>query len=219
MGFFAEFFAFIGMVVTSIWFIIALTVFIIWLAHCESKGWLLFFIGILGILVYKSSPELPLWVWVTAIVTYIPNGLVWSRFRFKKRCDKIVQRTNEQNAARSEHAIKNYSNFDRERDADRLESALSVQENVGQIITSVLAWPFELVENILGDLIDLLEDLIKTKLLNWYASMSNSARSKLIPIPEAGDTNQPPHKSRVHVIEVDVDEEPFHTKNTQSRYE
>jgi hypothetical protein len=96
-------------------------------------------------------------------IAYFVIGVVWSFWRYKRHADKVVK----------ESVVKD--SYDRERALKRLHPS----EMLGKLTTWILVWPFSMIENLVGDIINVVQRTITTVLKNAYMAIYNSAAGKL----------------------------------------
>ncbi len=139
--------------VFSLWLIIPIALFLLWLAHDDSAGWSLFWLIALSIVVFGTYP-IPIHYFFIGLALYLPIGVLWSLTRWKKYCRRRVQDV-------AEHYGKDW--WDTEG-----SHWLSPSTHISKIINWIVSWPFSLLENIMGDLIDWLVDFVKIRLIFLY---------------------------------------------------
>jgi len=161
-----EFLAVVGAVLISWWVLIPLACVVLWNTHNESEGWALFWMLILAGLLYFAF-SIPLVYIGIGVAAYIPLGLVWSLYRWKRHCKYKFEQYQGKNGNYSEStssAIEYNKNI--------LKKNLSPKENMESILIWVFIWPFSLIDNIIGDLIDAVEKFIKRYLIRIYETIA-----------------------------------------------
>ena len=127
-------------------------------AHNEWDGILGFTLFILAV---SAVIIFPFKYILVGLVAYIPSGIMYSRFSWKRflRIEwtraKKLQRENQTH----ESVVLNF------------ESAYSVKKYAGQIVFWILTWPMQLIANIFGDAIEYMVTLVKTKLAVFYSKI------------------------------------------------
>lgn len=147
----------------------------LWSDYAESSGWTVFLsilFGVASYFLFNLSPKDLLW---TAPL-YVVIGVLWSLWRWKRRCDKKV-------ALFMEGADKNKNKHGRE----ILEQQItpSAVGNKERITTWVLTWPFGLVVHSCNDIFSLVGKMIDKYLIKAYQGIGQTAINKL---PPAEDT-------------------------------
>lgn len=130
--------------------------------HNNSSGWAVFWM-LLSSAVVLVAFNLPLtWLSIGA-VAYIMIGLVWSFWRYKRHVSKMVEEYRESSA------------MERERILRRLHP----REMLGTITAWIMVWPFSLVENLIGDIINFVQTLVTRIFRGIYFKIYESAVSAL----------------------------------------
>ena len=176
-----EIFAFIGAVATSIWTLGILALFVLWLVHENSERWAVFWVAVLGCLAYWTSNVDPVTA-LTYAALYIPIGVGWSMYRWRRFCKAEVERTNKnmidlKNPKRTISDID--ANLHNDSERNRLENKLQASNNITELVSWIIVWPFSLLENVLGDVYDMIVTLVRKHLINVYTRISMSAMKDL----------------------------------------
>lgn len=150
------------------WALVAYIFIAILLEHKTYSGWAVFFgvlllagISPLGAIGDASS----MFSWKElgyGALAYIPVGLVWSFWRFSKYCNKIV--------ADVKNGIL---------EKEFAQGKLDAMKHVDKISLWVFAWPFSLVESVIGDIMDTIELLIRKVFRSTYTRIAGNAKKKL----------------------------------------
>jgi hypothetical protein len=125
--------------------------------HNEAHGWTVFF-TIVMMLAAVSLPSVTWTMMGVLAVVWVPIGLVWSLWRWKKYCAHIV----------SEVANGKIM-------ASSGKQMIDPQEALSKITQWVIAWPFSLVESLIGDIIDAVQNMIKGIFKATYEKISAKA--------------------------------------------
>jgi len=169
--------AFWFLVVGSIWTVGALTLFVLWLVHEESDGWAILWMVALGAIIYHIF-RIDTMTLLIGAGAYIPIGIFWSFYRWKRFCNTKVNDYNERKTARlavdEVEAVQQLAHWE-ERNLDSLKDQVSPGNNITRLVNWIIIWPFSVVENVLGDLYDMVVDLVKVHLINLYTKISSNA--------------------------------------------
>lgn len=130
--------------------------------HNGARGWAVFTAIVLSAVAYFFF-SVPLLTIATGAAVYLVVGLIWSFWRYKRHVEKTV----------AEH--KNSTNHEKEGVLRRLHP----RQMLSTITAWVLIWPFSLVENIAGDLINAVQALIQKIFRGVYYRIYDSAVSRL----------------------------------------
>lgn len=162
------FFAGIGLFFAGIigaWGFVILSVLIflgIVFEHNGARGWAVFSAILLAVTAYVLF-SVPLATIAIYAVGYVVVGLFWSFWRYKRHVDKKVA----ENKGADSHQ------------RERVLRALHPREMLGTITAWVLIWPFSMVENVAGDLITLVQELISRVFRGIYFKIYDAAVSAL----------------------------------------
>ncbi len=118
------------------------------------------------------------YVWY-ALAAYVPVGLVWSMYRWKRYVDKKVDGYNYQ-ISRSNGGYSDRGYMDLKA---RLEQEIDVKEQVSRVTGWVLAWPISMLDNVLGDLVETVKRLITVYFRSVYDRITDSATKRIVPNP------------------------------------
>lgn len=171
------------LVVGSLWTVGVLTLFILWLVHEESDGWAIAWMIVLCVIAYNIFQVDSMTLLVSA-AAYIPIGIMWSFYRWKRFCNKKVEYFNEEKA-RIEEGVDQTSPHKLSMHADtvdRWRTALELDvlpgRNITRLVNWIFIWPFSVIENVLGDLYDMVVNLVKDHLISFYGRISSNALDK-----------------------------------------
>lgn len=106
---------------------------------------------------------LPLLTILIGAGAYVVIGLIWSVWRYKRHVDKTVEANRTQD----------------ERTRQRVVEGLHPKAMLSTITAWVLIWPFSMVENVAGDLINAIETLVSKIFRGVYHKIYNSAVAAL----------------------------------------
>jgi len=172
----AVFFSFWGMGIVAL--------FVLWLVHEESEAWAIAWLFVLAFITYNVF-TIDLMTLLISMAAWIPIGICWSFYRWKRFCADLVEEHNEQKTL--VYAQNNFTDpgererMEREmaRDFDRLKDRVDPGENITRLVQWILIWPFSVIENVLGDIYDMVVQLVKTYLINFYSKISNNALNQV----------------------------------------
>lgn len=159
---------FMSAVFFSAYFIIALFLFAVWLDRKESSGWAAFLVSV-SILMIGWQAELS-WIQIgIALLAYIPAGLAWSIWRWKRYCKRIV----------NEFKRSEVSTEDASAHARKSKEKLKPSQNIQKLIGWTVAWPVSMASTLFGDIIDGIETFIRERLIGIYRRISSSAINEI----------------------------------------
>lgn len=155
-GFFAAMFAFI---LGWGWFALAaLFVLGIIFESYSNTGWALFIAVLFVGLAYSFFSVSLIGLGIGAAV-YIPIGLFWSWYRYKRHADKAIEKSKDMSIAEKERLVRTFH----------------PKEMLGTIVQWILIWPFSIIENMIGDLIHAIESLVTKWFRGVYHTIYDSA--------------------------------------------
>ena len=96
-------------------------------------------------------------------VAYIAIGLVWSYWRYKRHAEKVVEQNRDTSASNKERVL----------------AQLHPKAMLGTITAWIMIWPFSMVENIVGDLINGIQLLVTKFFRGVYHRVYDSAVAAL----------------------------------------
>jgi hypothetical protein len=162
VGFFASLFAFAAGFLLTWPALIALIVLGILFEHNGARGWAVF-----AALVSMGVAYLFFNVSLIALgigaVAYIAIGLFWSFWRYKRHAEKVVEANRDTSASNKERVL----------------AQLHPKAMLGTITAWIMIWPFSMVENIVGDLINGIQLLVTKFFRGVYHKVYDSAVAAL----------------------------------------
>jgi len=130
--------------------------------HTESSGWAIFFM-ILAVAVAFFTFSFSWLTLALGAVGYIVVGLLWSFWRYKRHAQKVVEANKKSTAQEKEYALR----------------ALHPKAMLGTITAWIVIWPFSLVENLVGDIINFIQELVTKFFRGVYHKIYDSAVAAL----------------------------------------
>ena len=128
--------------------------------HNRHSGWAtLLIILISAVSFYLFHPT---WKEVGIVaVAWFPIGFLWSFWRFRKHVDKVVAKV--------------------EKGYDKIyaKEKIKVSNNIDNIVFWVIVWPVSFIETILGDVIDVITDLVKRVFRATYQKITDGANNRI----------------------------------------
>ncbi len=207
-----EIFSVIGMIITSFYFLLGLIFIAAVLDHKDHERWA-GLITISGLIIFGSALDLSLGNIAIMVGVYLPIGFVWSFVKWKLYLNKIILNIKRKGDSQAEQvASKTSAPGDAIRKPSKIiltESEMRVIKNKGNfyknidvIMLSIFSWPSSFIGTICSDLLDVVEQFIRSHLVNIYSRISATAMLEIESIttvvkdepkhePEnAGDKNQ-----------------------------
>ena len=130
--------------------------------HNEAHGWSIFLLLLAAGIAYLhfslSLSTLGIWS-----ALYIIIGVLWSFWRYKRYAEKEIEEVK----ARDIH----YKNIVIEK--------LHPKEMLGTITSWIIVWPFSMIENVIGDIIDAIKLLVTRVFRAIYYKIYESAIAQL----------------------------------------
>ncbi len=130
--------------------------------HNGARGWSVFTALVLAALAYFFF-AVPLSMIGIGAIVYLVVGLLWSFWRYKRHVDITIE--------------KNMKSSDREK--EQVLYLLHPRQMAGTITAWILIWPFSLVENLVGDIINAVQAFAQKFFRGVYHRFYNNAVSKL----------------------------------------
>jgi hypothetical protein len=164
VGFFAGLAAFITGAVAA-WGIVILGVLVmlgILFEHNGARGWSVFSALVVAAVAYLFFNVSLLAIAIGA-VGYIVIGLIWSFWRYKRHAQKVVEANKKSSAQEKEYALR----------------ALHPKAMLGTITAWIIIWPFSMVENVVGDVINFIQELVTKFFRGVYHKIYDSAVAAL----------------------------------------
>ena len=128
----------------------------------EAHGWAVF-TGLVAAVVAYFVFNVPFADVLTYAAIYLVVGFVWSFWRYKRHCDKVVEDNLGTSDSRREYAI----------------NSMRPSGMLGSLTSWVLIWPFSMAENVTRDIINLVQTAITKVFKGIYNRIYNSAVDKL----------------------------------------
>lgn len=141
---------------------IALIILGILFEHNGARGWAVFSALVTMVVSYFFF-GIPLTTVLLSAAAYVAIGVVWSFFRYKRHVNEVVERNKESSRATKDRAL----------------DALHPKAMLSTITAWILVWPFSLVENFVGDIINGIQLLVQKVFRSIYHKIYDSAVSKL----------------------------------------
>lgn len=156
---------FLAGIIVGWWSLPIVALFALWSTHNDYDGWAVFFTLVLGTITALLFDIPASYIW-WSLAAYIPIGLAWSMFRWKRYVSFKVKEYNE-DADKSDikHA--------------RLLEKIQPSANVSRIVHWVLIWPFSILDNLIGDIIEYVTQLVNKHLIGIYRRITLSAVDKI----------------------------------------
>lgn len=150
-------------VMSSWWWLWALLFAILAFEHHEYEGWGIFGLILLVITFYIILDINTKYLIISSIL-YIPLGIAWSIYRWKRHCSSVM----EDYDIDVKLAGCELDSYQKGRFIDRLKAS----NNITKIVNWVIVWPFSLLDNLIGDIIDFVTQVIKKHLIGIYNKIS-----------------------------------------------
>lgn len=146
------------------WVALAILVILgIMLESHSSTGWAVF-TGLLTATLAFFFFKLSLVSLAIGVAVYVPIGLFWSWYRYKRHAAKEVERARNMSVSQKEMIVK----------------GLHPKAMLGTIVQWILIWPFSIVENLIGDLIHAIESLVTKWFRGVYHTIYDSAVKSIL---------------------------------------
>jgi phosphate/sulfate permease len=155
-------FGFIGGFMLTWPALIVLLVLGILFEHNGARGWAVFSALVIAAVSYFMF-HVSLSTILIGSVVYIVIGLVWSFYRYKRHADSVVAE---------------YKNSDRAT-KERVLARLHPKEMLSTITAWIMIWPFSMVENFVGDIINAIQLLVTKFFRGVYHKVYESAVAAL----------------------------------------
>jgi len=162
VGFFSAAVAFAaGLLLTWPAFIVLVFLGILF-EHNGARGWAVFTALAVAAVSYFFFSVSLLTIAIGA-VGYIVIGLIWSFWRYKRHAQKVVEAHKGKNAQEKEYALR----------------ALHPKAMLATITAWIVIWPFSMVENVVGDVINFIQELVTKFFRGVYHRIYDSAVAAL----------------------------------------
>ena len=142
--------------------LIALLVLGILFEHNDAHGWAVFTALITAVVLYFFF-SVPLLTLAIGAVVYVAAGLLWSFWRYKRHVAD---------------AIEEYKDARPDQKARVLEY-LSPKAMLSTITSWIIVWPFSMIDNLVFDIIDGIQTLVKKVFHGVYNRIYESAVAQL----------------------------------------
>jgi len=162
VGFFSAALAFAaGLLLTWPAFIVLVFLGILF-EHNGARGWAVFTaLSVAAVSYFFFSVSLM--TIAIGAVGYIVIGLIWSFWRYKRHAQRVVEEHKKSSAQEKEYALR----------------ALHPKAMLATITAWIVIWPFSLVENFVGDIINFIQDLVVRYFRGVYHRIYDSAVAAL----------------------------------------
>ncbi len=145
------------------WLIIPLLIITMFIEHNERHGWAFIFTCV-SLISAKVVFGLSWTVIGYCTLAYIPIGIMWSLWRWKRHCKSVVAE------------YKNLDDYVSDRTLNRIRKSIEFNStSVEKIIMWVFVWPFSLIDSLIGDLIDLVEVFVRSIAKSTYKKWSEQS--------------------------------------------
>ena len=162
VGFFSASLAFAaGLLLTWPAFIVLVFVGVLF-EHNGARGWAVFTALAVAAVSYFFF-SVSLFAIAIGAVGYIVIGLIWSFWRYKRHAQKVVADNKNETPSRKERALE----------------ALHPRAMLSTITAWIIIWPFSMVENLVGDIINFIQELVTKFFRGVYHRIYDSAVSAL----------------------------------------
>lgn len=147
--------------VLSWWVFVPLCLIIGWVVHNEEAGWAMF-LTVCSIAILCGILQLSVVTIGIGAIVYLPIGLVWSIWRWKRKVNYIVRQVQ-----------------DGDMSSDRGREEVLVRNNLQNLVSWVIVWPFSVVESFIGDIVELVQIAVRNWFRSVYEKISNDAIQKI----------------------------------------
>ena len=130
--------------------------------HNGARGWAVFTALAVAAVSYFFFSVSLLSIAIGA-VGYIVIGLIWSFWRYKRHAQTVVEAKRNSSATDKEYALR----------------ALHPKAMLGTITAWIVIWPFSMVENLVGDVINFVQELVTKFFRGVYHRIYDSAVAAL----------------------------------------
>jgi len=132
--------------------------------HNEWRGWAVFS-GILATVVAYFYFKFPFVYALYGAGVYAVIGVFWSFYRYKRHVVKQVEKTRAPGMSGGQKQV--------------LIEAMHPTAMLGTITAWILIWPFSILDNLIGDIINTVEHLVKTVFRGVYHKIYTSAVAQI----------------------------------------
>jgi hypothetical protein len=160
-------------IIFSVYFIAALVIVAFIAEYNNSSQWAAFWLVVCAVVCEKMYSIS--WAYIGWFaLAFIPIGLCWSVWRWKRYADKLVSDFNNDvkhnSSTRSDYIERCYYS---------LQNHLNPQNNIVTIVGWVLSWPVSFINSMVGDFIAILESAIKKYFIGIFKRISNAASKRI----------------------------------------
>jgi hypothetical protein len=142
--------------------LIVLVVLGILFEHNGARGWAVFSALATAAVSYFFF-SVPLMTIALGAVGYVVIGLIWSFWRYKRHAAKVVEEYRNESSDKKQWAL----------------AKLHPKAMLSTITAWIMIWPFSLVENLIGDIINTIQMLVTKFFRGVYHKVYDSAVSAL----------------------------------------
>lgn len=129
----------------------------LFLEHNEHDGWALFITLVVATIAWNMF-TFPLNILLISAAAYFPIGILWSFWRWRRHCSRVVADVKKNPRHK----------------ADALNK-LDLSEQIFRIVSWILNWPASALASLLGDIIDVIEVLVRKVFHKVYVKISRNA--------------------------------------------
>ena len=130
--------------------------------HNDAHGWAVFIALITAVVLFFFF-SVPLLALAIGAVVYLVAGLLWSFWRYKRHVADVIEEYKDAQQHEKDYALK-YS---------------SPKEMLSTITSWIIVWPFSIIDNLISDIIDGIQVLVKKVFHGVYNKIYESAVSAL----------------------------------------
>jgi hypothetical protein len=142
--------------------LIVLLVLGILFEHNGARGWAVF-TALAALTAAYFAFQVPLATLALGAGAYFVIGLVWSFWRYKRHASKVVAENKGADANQKERVLR----------------ALHPKAMVSTIVAWILIWPFSIIENLIGDILNVLQLMVTKFFRGVYHRVYDSAVAAL----------------------------------------
>lgn len=164
---------FLGFIIGSGWMLIVpLLLLALIIEHNECHGWT-FIIGLIALGCAMIAFNLT-WTHVGyGAIAYLPVGILWSCWRWKRRCSLAMREYDALVAPTDEHDNVSVRCYKVARQT--LRERITFNLHVDTIVLWAVAWPFSAIQSLVGDVLDTIESTIRKIARGTYRRWSDQA--------------------------------------------
>ena len=128
----------------------------------EAHGWAMF-MGVVSAVVAYFFFAIPLMTLLVYAACYLAVGFIWSFWRYKRHAQKVVANNKDALSHEKERALRN----------------LHPRVMLSTITAWIVIWPFSMAENLVGDIINFVQELVTKFFRGVYHRIYDSAVAAL----------------------------------------